>query len=107
MDANQESNDKSQIQASEALLDEAEALIWSLLDDEIKPEDIKRLENLLQGDEKVRERYISCVQMHTDLHQHFQPTPEAGPADGLPSSPVLGSLGDLRPGTDTWPPVAE
>jgi len=86
-------------------------MIWALLDDQIETADIKRLEGLLQENEQVRERYISCVQMHTELHEHFDKSKLPQVADKLPESPVLGSLGgslgDLRPGTDSWPPVTK
>ncbi|NOZ39912.1 MAG: hypothetical protein GXP24_06775 [Planctomycetes bacterium] len=88
-------------QANDSLLDEAEALIWALLDDSIESANLKRLESLLQENEQVRQRYISCVQMHADLNQHFAELPN------MPSSPVLGSLGDLQPGTGMIPPVFE
>ena len=90
--------------ASESLLEQAEALIWSLLDDEIEPADVRKLEEMLKGDQLVRERYIECVQMHTDLYQHFGvPQEQETEPTQLPKSPVLGMLGDLRPGTDTLP----
>ena len=96
-----------QVDSNDAMLDVAEALIWALLDDQLESTDIKKLEGLLQENEEVRQRYINCVQMHCDLHEHFGGT-KTPAADGkLPDSPVLGSLGDIRPGTDTWPPVAE
>ncbi len=108
MDSNQKSgSEKSLDQANNTLLAEAEALIWALLDDEIKPTDMKRLEGLIQENEQVRQRYISCVQMHTDLHQHFEEIPQPPTTDSLPPSPVLGSLGDLRPETGIFPPVVE
>ena len=91
----------------EALLEQAEGLIWALLDDEIETTDLKRLESLIQAHEQVRQRYVDCVQMHTDLHQHFDATKTPQTTDTLPESPVLGTLGDLRPAADTWPPVAE
>ena len=100
-------NPNPQWEASEALLDEAEALIWALLDDQLDTADIKKLESLLISSDEVRQRYISCVQMHCDLQQHFDPAKSPAEAGKLPDSPVLGSLGDIRPGTDSWPPVPE
>lgn len=88
---------------SEALLEQAEALIWALLDDEIDSTKLKELESMLKDHDTVRERYIQCVQMHTELHQHFGEGTPLGEQAQLPKSPVLGSLGDLRPGTDTLP----
>lgn len=108
MDSNQKnSSDPSLDQSNDALLDEAEALIWALFDNEIKPADIKRLEGLLKENEQVRQRYVSCVQMHADLHQHFGDIPAPPTTDSLPSSPVLGSLGNLQPGSGIFPPVVE
>jgi anti-sigma factor RsiW len=94
------------------LLEQAEGLIWALLDDEIRPPDIKRLEAWMQQHEQVRERYIACVQMHVDLHGHFgkAPAPIATnqPMTDQPmQSPVLTSLNDSRPSSGSWPPVAE
>ena len=91
-------------QANDSLLEEAEGLIWAMLDDSIKPADVKRLEDMLQENEQIRQRYLSCVQMHTDLNQHFGELTEL---PSLPSSPVLDFLGDMQPGTISLPPVAE
>ncbi len=102
MKSNPKNNpEKSLAQANDMLLDEAEALIWAMLDESIEPANAKRLEGLLQENEQVRQRYLSCVQMHADLNQHFAELPN------MPSSPVLGSLGDLQPGTTSLPPVPE
>jgi len=108
MDSNP-ADDNTLPEASEALLQEAEALIWALLDDEIQPTDAKRLEGLIQDNEQVRQRYINCTQMHVDLVEHFGggATEEPTESSKRLQSPVLGSLGDLRPGTDSLPPVAE
>lgn len=107
MDSKPNNNSDPQVDSSNAMLDEAEALIWALLDDQIEPADIKKLEALLQEKEEVRQRYISCVQMHCDLQEHFGEAKTPVADSKLPDSPVLGSLGGLRPGTDSWPPVAE
>jgi len=41
--------------------DHAEQLIWSLLDDHIEEEDVRRLEELMKENEQVRLRYLqSC-----------------------------------------------
>jgi len=100
-------NENSLNPTSESFLDQAETLIWALLDDEIEPTDVKRLEKLIRHSEAVRQRYINCVQMHTDLHGHFGGAKPSLTTDAPPESPVLGSLGDLRPESDTWPPVTE
>jgi len=74
----------------QALLDHAENLIWSLLDDQIAKEDVQRLEELIKENEEVRLRYVQCAQIHADLYAHYQ---AAGPAEPAQvRSPVLGSL---------------
>lgn len=58
---------------SNSLLDEAEQMIWALLDDEITDQDVKKLETMLADNETVRQRYIECTQLHVDLKEHFGP----------------------------------
>ena len=83
------SENNSQAPGEQTLLDHAEKLIWSLLDDQIAKEDVKRLEELLKDNEEVRLRYLQCAQIHADLYAHYQ----AGPAAPTQErSPVLGSL---------------
>ena len=101
--------DPSREGMAEGLLDEAEQLIWAMLDESITESDVKRLEGMMEAHQAVRSRYLDCVQLHTDLTDHFQE------GDGLEPpkpqcSPVLGSLDmNLPLGTDSrpWPPVAE
>ncbi len=103
MDSNQQPSSESSLQqADESLLEQAETLVWALLDDEIETADLKQLEQMLRDHDAVRQRYIECVQMHFDLHEHFGAPRETSELD-IPKSPVLGMLGDLRPGTDTLP----
>ena len=54
-----------------ARLDEAEALIWSLLDEQLDERSTQRLASLLEQDAAVRARYVECVQLHVDLREHF------------------------------------
>ncbi|MBD15131.1 MAG: hypothetical protein CMJ72_08190 [Planctomycetaceae bacterium] len=56
--------------------------------------------------EDVRKRYLECVQLHTDLTQHFK-VPPTEDNTGSVQSPVLGFLGDNQPKSDSWPPVSE
>jgi hypothetical protein len=90
--------DRSLEQKTQLLLDEAEALIWGLLDENIDAVDSQRLQALLENDE-VRQRYIQCVELHSDLTNLLgQDTPEnKDTKDPQPKSPVLGSLGDAFP----------
>jgi anti-sigma factor RsiW len=53
------------------LLDEAESLIWALLDDQLETAETTRLTQLLNENEDVRRRYLECVQLHVDLQDHF------------------------------------
>jgi len=83
------SENHSHPQGEQSLLDHAEKLIWSLLDDHIVEEDVNRLEELIKENEQVRLRYLQCAQIHADLYSHYQ----AGPAEPTQvQSPVLGSL---------------
>ena len=63
--------DLSPGESSVLLLDEAETLIWALLDDQLENADTARLSKLLQEHEAVRRRYLECVQLHVDLRDHF------------------------------------
>lgn len=83
----------------EAIIDEAEGLIWALLDDQIDNADTARLSKLVEEHALVRARYVECVQLHVDLHQHFA---QKGPSQtgsimpnlyptmlGLPAAPGI------------------
>lgn len=56
---------------ADLLLEEAETLIWDLLDDEMDDQAIGRFTQLLEESPAVRARYIDCVQLHVDLQDHF------------------------------------
>jgi hypothetical protein len=92
--------------SSEQLLEQAEEMIWNLLDDNLPEGEVKALESMLQEHEQVRELYLDCVQLHSDLAGHFGKTPKLD-FPGAPSSPVLGSLGDTMRGIDAGPPVVD
>jgi anti-sigma factor RsiW len=55
----------------EQRLEEAESLIWSLLDERLDDADTRRLAQMIEEDAAVRARYIECVQLHVDLREHF------------------------------------
>lgn len=98
------------------MLDEAEAMIWSLLDGNLDAADTARLESLLRQDKSVMARYLECVQLETELRGHFGapkvkpplPTTTSAPATAtLPTAmPVLPPL-DMNPlaGFGFMPPV--
>ncbi len=76
------------------VLDEAETLIWALLDDQLEAAETTRLSKLLEEHEAVRRRYLECVQLHVDLHDYFaaareRQRPAAGSASGTPILPDL------------------
>lgn len=88
--------------ASDELTHEVQSLTFALLDEQIAAEQIKRLEELLTSDAQAREIYLTCVQMHVDLHEVFAAeknaekkttdntekpaSPSAAPPLGLPIS---------------------
>jgi hypothetical protein len=91
--------DQPQSSGPELLLDEAESLIWALLDDRIEDADMARLTDMLKEHAAVRSRYIDCVQLHVDLHEHFgQPAAKKAPC-------VLGNLSSGLPAAESFPPV--
>ena len=55
----------------ERQIEESEALIWDLLDDELDEADFARLVSLLEENSTVRSRYVDCVQLHVDLQDYF------------------------------------
>ncbi|MDZ4658327.1 MAG: hypothetical protein SH868_12180 [Bythopirellula sp.] len=100
-------DDRSLEQTTQQLLDEAEALIWGLLDENIDALDSQRLSTLMADDE-VRRRYLQCVELHTDLQSIFEDRNTQ--KQTKPQSPVLGSLGNAFPsisGTNVLPPLSE
>ena len=52
-------------------LQETEALIWDLLDERLDDAGFARLSRSLEANATVRSRYMECVQLHVDLHEHF------------------------------------
>lgn len=52
-------------------LEEAETLIWDLLDERLDDAGFARLSHLLEENATVRSRYMDCVQLHVDLQEHF------------------------------------
>ena len=46
-------------------------LTWALLDEQITDDEFGLLDNLLLSDEKARQSYVGCVQLHAELMSHF------------------------------------
>jgi hypothetical protein len=84
-------------------LDEAEALIWAMLDEQLDEAEMKRLGKLIEEDAAVRARYIDCVQLHVDLREHFG----RAAAEKAPSTVVLPNLMPGLPGGLGLPQVAD
>ena len=107
-------DDRSIEQKTQQLLDEAEALIWGLLDENIDALDSQRLEALM-ANEEVRQRYVQCVELHSDLQNLLGDNNKTKPQSQNTQSPVLGSLGDSSLGiifpnitnTNVLPPLGE
>ncbi len=106
-------DDRSLEQTTQQLLDEAEALIWGLLDENIDALNSQRLSTLMANDE-VRSRYLQCVELHCDLQSLFDD--DKTNKQTKPQSPVLGSLGSTGslnsifpniPGSNVFPPLSE
>jgi ribosomal protein L1 len=55
----------------DAKLQEAESLIWAMLDEQLDSTDMERLAKMIEEDAEIRSRYIDCVQLHVDLREHF------------------------------------
>ena len=50
------------------LTDEVQELAWALVDDQATDTQVRRLEELLLDDPEARRVYVTCMQMHADLH---------------------------------------
>jgi len=106
-------DNQNSLDNTQQLLDEAEALIWGLLDENIDAASTERLEKLLAHNE-VRQRYVQCVELHSDL-QHLFNDKQEKQQETPPKSPVLGSLSDsfppiafpIQPGLNSLPPLSE
>jgi hypothetical protein len=90
-----------------ALPDHVEELTWALLDERITQDEMALLNQLLFRNDKARDTYIRCVQLHTDLQAQFaKPRLQAG-ATAPAKSPVLGFLNSGMPPLELQTPMAE
>jgi hypothetical protein len=67
-------------------------LTWALLDEQINDDEFHLLENLLLSDEKARDSYIGCVQLHSELIAHFAGSTEQAGAKSGGGSQILSFL---------------
>ncbi|MBA3480207.1 MAG: hypothetical protein H0T51_00195 [Pirellulales bacterium] len=84
-------------------LEEAEALIWAMLDDQLDDVEMRRLSKMIEEEAAVRARYIECVQLHVDLREHFG----RAAAEKAPSIVVLANLLPGLPGAPGLPQIVE
>jgi hypothetical protein len=64
-------------------------LTWALLDEQITDDEFGLLDSLLLSDEKARQSYVGCVQLHADLVAHFA---DPAPKKTASGTQVLGFL---------------
>lgn len=91
----------------EILLEEAETLIWALLDDTLGDAEATRLSELMESNAAIRTRYVDCVQLHIDLQQHYSKPGSVGvkkPAGSMVMPNLM--LGGL-PGAASYIPTTD
>jgi anti-sigma factor RsiW len=89
--------------AAELHLEEAETLIWAMLDDRLDDAEMQRLSKMIEEDAAIRARYIDCVQLHVDLNEHFG----RAAAEKAPSTVVLANLQPGLPGVPGLPQIVD
>jgi hypothetical protein len=107
-------NKATEAVANERLAD-FEQLVWALLDEQITEEEFKRLEKLIESDERARTTYLECVQLHVDLADYYSSTNDSDTCSSSgnqktssqkpPKSPVLGFLNQTSSMLPVVPPL--
>src|SRR5947207_12404571 len=72
--------------------DRVQELTWALLDEQINDDEFHLLDTLLLSDDKARDSYIGCVQLHADLMAHFAALPTETGSKAGSGSQILGFL---------------
>jgi hypothetical protein len=73
----------------QVISDRVQELSWALIDGQISDDEFALLDNLLLADEKARDSYLGCVQLHAELTGFFaDPAGKKTPG----STQVLGFL---------------
>jgi hypothetical protein len=88
------------------ITDRVQELTWALLDEQVNADEFRLLENLLLSDDKARDTYIGCVQLHADLLAHFA-APSTEETANVRSGPVVGFLNPDLPALGFQSPSAE
>jgi hypothetical protein len=68
--------------SQQLVLERVQELTWALLDDNISDDEMSLLDTLLLTGDDARNRYIECVQMHTDLMAHYAAPGKSGSTNG-------------------------
>src|SRR5438105_9413215 len=92
----------------QVVCDRVQELTWALLDERIKEDECRLLENLLLSDDKARDCYIKCIQLHTALMAQFAGLPLEVGSKTTSGTQILGLLSaDLPPLGFQWPSAEE
>jgi hypothetical protein len=83
-------DDRTPGDGAEGILNEAERLIWAMLDEQVDEADTTKLSAMLEEHDEVRRRYLDCVQLHVDLQDHFAASNARG--DATRRTPILSHL---------------
>jgi hypothetical protein len=89
--------------AAELQLEEAETLIWAMLDEQLDRAEMDRLCKMIEENAAIRARYIDCVQLHVDLREHYG----RAAAEKATGAVVLANLLPGLPGAQGLPQIAE
>jgi hypothetical protein len=101
-----ENTDPTRLDPNAAVAERVQELTWALVDEQISTDEMRLLDNLLLSDDGARESYIRCVQLHTDLMNHYRkPASKSAPRTG--KSLVLGFLSDSLPAIGLDSPRSE
>jgi hypothetical protein len=100
------SQESNELPSEDGLVnDRVQELTWAMVDDQITADEARLLESLLLSDDHAARKYVECVQLHSDLLQHFATT-EKSPTRGE-KSPILGFLGVDPPPFGSQPPASK
>jgi hypothetical protein len=70
-------------------LDRVQELTWALVDEQISDDEFAQLNSVLLRDDKCRDTYLGCIQLHADLMAHFA-APAGHTEKHAGTSPILG-----------------
>jgi hypothetical protein len=94
-DSRSNANEPRGVDPERTVLERVQELTWALLDGEISDDEMSLLDTLLLTGDDARNRYIECVQLHTDLMAHYAEPSKSAEKASL-QSPVLNFLSASR-----------